>query len=82
MRRWQKIAATAWTTALAAPILWLAFTFGTATCEDIDPCPTGGPLPYSGLALSILVAVAVLQLAFLAMIWRMPDPDASSAEAE
>ena len=76
MRGWQKIAATVWTTVLAAPILWLAFYFATASCEDIDPCPTGGPAPYSGAALAILVVVAVLQLAFLVMLWRTPGGEA------
>ena len=77
MRRGQKIVATVWSTALAAPILWLAFAFATASCEDIDPCPTGGPGPYSGTALAILLVVAALQLAFLVMLWRT-----SSGEAE
>ena len=72
MRRWQRIAATVWTTALAAPVLWLAFAVATAPCEDIDPCPTGGPGPYSGAALAILLAVAVLQLAFLVLLWAKP----------
>jgi hypothetical protein len=72
MRRWQKIALAFWTTALAAPILWLAFALATAGCEDVDPCPTGGPGPHSGTASAILVAVALLQLAFLVMLWRIP----------
>ena len=72
MPRRQKIVATVWTTALAAPILWVAFIFATASCEDIDPCRTGGPGPYSGAALLILFAVVVLQLAFLVMLWRTP----------
>ena len=70
MHRWQKIMATGWSMALAAPILWLAFAMGTASCEDFDPCPTGGPAPYSGTALAVFAVVAVLQLAFLVMLWR------------
>lgn len=46
MRRWQKVATTIWTL-LAAPLVWFGFAFWQLECGELDPCPTGGRLPYA-----------------------------------
>jgi hypothetical protein len=70
MARWQKIAATVWTTLLVAPFLYLFFAYARLECGEYDPCPTGGAMPYAWAAAALLFVVAALQAAFLLMIWR------------
>ena len=74
MRRWQKLVTTIWSTLLAAPLLWACFAFWRMECSELDPCPTGGPMPRSGAALALLTAIVMVQGAFLLMIWkRVPE---------
>ena len=76
MRRWQKVATTIWSTLLAAPLIWFGFAFWQLECGELDPCPTGGRLPYAWLGLFGFVAMAIVQAAFLFMIWRrVPEVD-------
>ena len=85
MQLWQKIATSLWTCLLAAPVLLFLYAYLQLSCGEYDRCNTGGPMPYSGLALLLLVAVVVVQGLFLVMIWtrRTLDPDtACLTEAE
>jgi hypothetical protein len=82
VKRWQKIAATLWTSLLAAPIVWFLYFYAVEPCGEIDPCPTGGSLPYAGVAAALLAVIALLHAAFLAMIWKAPRrPETSEGDA-
>jgi hypothetical protein len=70
MSRWQKTVTTIWTTLLASPLLVFLVAYFRLECGELDPCPTGGAMPYAPLAFVLLVAIAGGQLAFLVMIWR------------
>lgn len=70
MRRWQKTVATIWTTALVLPFLLILLAYLSMECGELDPCSTGGSMPYAPAAALLLLAVAIAHAAFLAMIWR------------
>ena len=70
MQRWHKIVTTIWTTLLAAPIIFVLFQFSRLECSELDPCETGGPLPFAPAAVLLLIATALAQGAFLVFIWK------------
>ena len=69
MRRWHKVVTTIWTTLLASPLLLAFFAYLRIECGELDPCNTGGPMPYAPAAFALLLATAIGQGAFLIMIW-------------
>jgi len=75
MSRWQKTVTTIWTTLLASPLLLFLIAYFRLECGEMDPCPTGGAMPYAPLAFVLFVAIAGAQLAFLAMLWRSVPGD-------
>lgn len=66
----QKVVTTLWTTLLAAPTIYLSAIYAGPSCGELDPCRTGGPMPYAWVAIALLVAVGASQVAFLIMLWR------------
>ena len=74
MHLWQKIVATTWSSLLAVPFLFLCFAYARAECGEMDPCATGGAMPYAGVAIALFLTVALAQAGFLVMIWRIPGP--------
>lgn len=70
MSRWQKTVTTIWTTLLASPLLLFLIAYFRMECGEIDPCPTGGAMPFAPLAFVLFFAIAVGHGAFLVMIWR------------
>jgi hypothetical protein len=82
MRRWHKILASLWTTILVAPLILAMVAYSTATCGEYDHCPTGASYPYRPLAILLIVATVLLQLAVLAMIWKIRDEEAQPLASE
>ena len=82
MGRWQKIAASIWTTILIAPLLLGMIAYVTGECGEYDPCPTGGAFPYRTPVLLLLALTIALQAGFLAVIWAGGDKDKSPAAPE
>lgn len=70
MRRDHKLITTIWTTLLACPIVFILISMAKLSCGEMDPCTTGGPMPYAGVTILLAVAIVLLQVAFLVMIWR------------
>ena len=69
----QKAITTVWSSLLALPILWFAFGYASMECGELDPCPTGGSMPYALVAWIAFVAIAGLHAAFLFMVWRREE---------
>jgi hypothetical protein len=69
MRRWHKIVTTIWTTMLVSPFLFMLLAYLRMECGELDPCRTGGSMPYAPEAFVLILALSTAQAAFLAMIW-------------
>ena len=82
MGRWQKIAASIWTTILIAPVLLGMAAYAAGECGEYDPCPTGGAFPYRMPVLVLLALMVALQAGFLAMIWAGGDSEKSPVAPE
>jgi|GEM_PF-1678830 len=70
MRRWQKAVTTLWSSLLAAPLLWACYAFWQMECGEIDPCPTGGSMPFAPAAATGFFAILISQACFLFIIWK------------
>jgi hypothetical protein len=82
MRQWHKILASLWTTILVAPLVLAMVAYSMARCGEYDHCPTGEPYPYQPAAITLMVATVLLQVAFLAMIWKIRDEEAEPLGSE
>lgn len=75
MTRKEKILTTLWSSLLASPLAYAAFSYTRLVCLEMDPCETGGPMPYAPLAVLILVTILVVHAGFLVMVWRSAPQD-------
>jgi hypothetical protein len=73
MRRKHQLITTIWTSLLACPIVFVLIAMARLRCGEMDPCPTGGRMPYAGTAIIVAAAILVVQAAFLVMIWKQAE---------
>ena len=70
MQRHNRVITTIGTIMISCPIVLLTISYAGLSCGEMDSCPTGGPMPYSNLAIATALFVTVVQAALLITIWR------------
>jgi len=73
MPRKHQLITTIWTSLLVCPIVFVLIGMARLRCGEMDPCPTGGRMPYADAEIILAAAVLAVHAAFLVMIWKQAE---------